>query len=73
MNPSDSQRAGYERADWFYISIFLGIDVAGAVDAVDLGGRRCEVGDHVAVYDDIWRHGGFEEYAVVAGCSRDHS
>lgn len=55
------------------MSIFLGIDVAGAVDAVDPGGRRREVGDHVAVYDDIWHHGGFGEYVVVDGCSRDHS
>lgn len=64
LNPSDFQRAGHELPGAPYPFV-LGIDVAGVVDAIGPDVRRCEIGDRVAVHNDIRRRGGFEEYAVV--------
>ncbi len=64
LNPSDFQRAGYEVPGVQWPAV-MGIDVAGAVDALGPGITQFRVGDRVACHSDMRRRGGFAEYAVV--------
>ncbi len=64
LNPADYKIAGGGHPAWQYPFI-IGLDVAGAIDAVGPGVAEWHIGDKVFYHGDFSRPGGYAEYTVT--------